>query len=169
MRCLLRGGIFFYFFIFITILYIIPPGLNNILYSSARFLAMRAEFPFGISYAKFLLTKADLYIAPLFPEIQKRTYAKFLFTKVNVYIGPSFLVIGIGRNFFGITRICKKFAHPWLDLHLNSAQTYAPNGYGAITERPGVGKNAKILNILLKSSWKCQKFFAYSINNPKTL
>lgn len=96
MRCLLRGGIFF---IFITILYIIPPGLNNILYSSARFPAMRAEFPFGISYAKFLLTKADLYIAPLFPEIQKHTYAKFLLTKMDSYIGPSFLVIDIGRNF----------------------------------------------------------------------
>lgn len=95
MRCLLRGGIFF---IFITILYIIPPGLNNILYSSARFPAMRAEFPFGISYAKFLLTKVGLYIAPLFPEIQKRTYAKFLLIKVDSYIGPSFLVIGIGRN-----------------------------------------------------------------------
>ena len=112
---------------------------------------MRAEFPFGISYAKFLLTKADLYIAPLFPEIQKRTYAKFLLTKVDLYIRPSFLVIGIGRNFFGIARICKKFAHT-CKLHLNSAQTYTPNGYGAATERPGVGKNAKILNILLKSN-----------------
>ena len=59
---------------------------------------MRAEFPFGISYAKFLLTKADLYIAPLFPEIQKRTYAKFLLAKTDLYIGPSFLVADIGRN-----------------------------------------------------------------------
>ena len=91
----MRGHLFF---IFITILYMIPPGLNDILYSSARFPAMRAEFPFGISYAKFLLTKADLYIAPLFPEIQKRTYAKFLLTKVDLYIGPLFLVTDIGRN-----------------------------------------------------------------------
>ena len=128
---------------------------------------MRAEFPFGISYAKFLLTKVGWYIAPLFPEIQQHTYAKFLLTKADLYIGPSFLVIGIGRNFFGITRICKKFTHT-CKLRLNSAQTYTPNGYGAVTERPGVGKNAKILNILLKSSWKCQKFFACSINNPKT-
>lgn len=72
---------------------------------------MRAEFPFGISYAKFLLTKADLYIAPLFPEIQQRTYAKFLLTKVGLYIGPSFLVIGIGRN-FSVLHVYAKICSP---------------------------------------------------------
>ena len=111
---------------------------------------MRAEFPFGISYAKFLLTKADLHIAPLFPEIQKRTYAKFLLTKADLYIGPSFLVIDIGRNFSVLHVYAKNLLT--LDLHFNSAQTCTPNGYGAVAERPGVGKNAKILNILLKSS-----------------
>lgn len=111
---------------------------------------MRAEFPFGISYAKFLLTKVGLYIAPLFPEIQKRTYAKFLLIKVDSYIGPSFLVIGIGRNLSVLHAYAKNLLT--LDLHLNSAQTYTPNGYSAVTERPGVGKNAKILNILLKSN-----------------
>lgn len=102
---------------------------------------MRAEFPFGISYAKFLLTKADLYIAPLFPEIQKRTYAKFLLTKVDLYIGPSFLVADIGRNLSVLHAYAKNLLT--LDLHLNSAQTYAPNGYSAATERPGVDKKPK--------------------------
>lgn len=80
---------------------------------------MRAEFPFGISYAKFLLTKVGLYIAPLFPEIRQRTYAKFFLTKVDLYIASSFLVIDIGRNF----SVLHVYAKNFLTLDLTCALT----------------------------------------------
>lgn len=152
MRCLLRGGIFFYFY-------------RYIIYNSARIkqyiiylgpLSSDAgRVPVRYIICEIFAHKSGLIYCALVSR-NSETHICEIFARKNELI--HWTVISRNRHrkeSFGIARICKKFAHPWLDLHLNLAQTCAPNGYSAVTERPGVGKKAKILNILLKSSWKC--------------
>ena len=150
MRCLLRGGIFFYFYHYIIYN---PARVKQYIIQLGPLSSDAGRVPVRYIICEIFAHKSGLIYCALISR-NSETHICEIFAHKSGFIYQT--VISRNRHrkeFFRYCTYMQKICSPLTcKLHLNSAQTYTPNGYSAATERPGVGKNAKILNILLKSS-----------------